>query len=232
MNGFLLPGWNLAGRLPSLSALRAAGAYVAFAGTELFSWGGFSTPSTSIQAGNLMLVPRVIMISYADDVLNPDGSVGFSDYDRMEGVVQAISARVASAMPGAIVIDAPFSTPNPSPSYNILAYMPVCYVQPGVPVIGCDLLCVFVGTGVNQATSEFLDATLEATVDQLSGLAGYSVRIFESPGGTLEPGAVAMDDVVTAAAELGIDISVLGDNTDATEETIAQLIDDHYGVAI
>jgi hypothetical protein len=222
MNGILLPGWNLAGRLPSISSLSRDNGQVALVGPI----------SSYVKPGQLIRVPRVISMLIAVEGNQTSGGkivVNTPEFARVKAVFVAIIARVAAAMPDAIVSSGQYIGLYPAP-VGLQSVMPVIEVPSGVPYVGCDYLDIVVGSWPSTVG---IDSAAQALQDQLSNMAGYAIRSFvlawpdDAASGYAGPG-----DFVSAAASLGYDATIEGSSDDATEDSIAALINDHFGVAI
>jgi hypothetical protein len=210
MGGILLPGWNLAGRLPSVSKLKGDGGYVVM------------VRKLEMNPGQLLRVPRVIaLVNGSHD--DP------GEFSRIGGVIGAVFRRISSAMPDAILLPVPNVVQDPNNQVEAISFLPWTFIPEDTPVIGCDFMEVYVGSG--SASENLFGSTLDAVVAQQTGFTRYTVRIFELSSEP-DPGKIPIGDVVDAAAAMGIDIEMEGQTQDATEDSISAIISDHFGVTI
>jgi hypothetical protein len=246
MDGVFLKGWGLDGLVPSVSGLSSGPkpARVLFVGP------------IRAKPGQLLRVPRVIQCTNAA----PAGGFGpdvTAERARIASLLAAVNSRTMAAMPDAYAgggdsfsfeSDAAYAfLPIPQQWYQSVGGTPTYF-----PTLSCNLLVIYIGTAsytvdesgnVVPYTAD-LAGFLNEVVAGLPTMHGYTIRIFEwNPGAwapSTQPGvndaiqyAVSyLDSAVELAASLQLDVQIVGETSDATEDSVAQIIFDHYGVTI
>ncbi len=204
MSAILLPGWNLAGRLPSLSGMRASGGRIALGGAIPYEAGSLLRTPKVIHLSNLMLVEggyaQTVQVQAVGGskiivVQVPAWQSGFGERSRITDIMASLSARVLAAMPDAILARSPYASGSVAPSEPI--------GDDTTPVLGCDYLQIAIG---------ILYSVGSGHPDDMAKYPGYSVYAYPLTGAI--PGdSPGVQDAITAWGSVSDAIDTVSNNS-------------------